>query len=619
MAPQIETQFNSHGAAAECIARIGTWHWRAGEDACHWSAGMYGLFGWQIARGARRMPGFEKALTPESWQRLQALAARCGSDGEPFEFVAEVRAGLPARWVSIRGGALRDPHGAVIGLAGAVHDVTQQQAGRALHDSEVRCASVFHTSLVAVGISRASDGRFVAVNDGFLHAVGYVRDEVVGKTALELGLWQDPAERTRLMELIEASEEGVTSYPACIRRKSGEVGEVLLSARLVMLGGERCVVTILTDVSGRTRIVQALRASEERYRAVVEDQTESIVRFRIDGTLTFANDVYCRTFGKSAEDMVGKRWQPVVHPDDVPMIEARLRTLSPANNVVTIENRVRAADGRVRWMQFVNRAFFDQQGHITEMQAVGRDITERKEIESALQAANEHLERRVAERTVALRQLAYDATLAEERERRAIARDLHDDLGQLLHVAKIRLGQLSKCDLDAGAQALLAGLDQLCTRANARVRSLTAQLSPPALERLGLVPSLSWLADEMAQSYGLHVETADDGRDKPLSPAHSAILFRAARELLINVAKHARSAGATIATRRDGDCIELRVADGGVGIADPAGALYGGRTFGLPSVRERIEFLGGSLHLESRQGTGATVTLRLPLAAEEVR
>ena len=92
MAPQIETQFNSHGAAAECIARIGTWHWRAGEDACHWSAGMYGLFGWQIARGARRMPGFEKALTPESWQRLQALAARCGSDGEPFEFVAEARA-----------------------------------------------------------------------------------------------------------------------------------------------------------------------------------------------------------------------------------------------------------------------------------------------------------------------------------------------------------------------------------------------------------------------------------------------------------------------------------------------------------------------------------------------
>jgi len=490
-----KTPIGTDNEAAERIARTGIWHWRNGMDACRWSAGMYGLFGWPIVRGSGRMPGFEKALTPTSWQGFQAAAQRCRGDGRSFEFIAETRAGSPVRWVSIRGGALRDARGEMIGLAGAAQDITAQQ-----------------------------------------------------------------------------------------------------------------------------RVEQALRESEERYRAVVEDQTDLIIRFLVDGTITFVNEVYCRFFGQSSEDLVGKRWQPIALPDDVPMIEARLRTLSPENNVVTVENRVYAADGCVRWMQFVNRAFFDGNGSVVEMQAVGRDITRRKEIEAALHAANEHLERRVAERTAELRQLAHDATLAEEHERRAVARDLHDDLGQLLHVAKIRLGQIGKCNLDEGARSLLAGLDELCGEASARVRSLTAQLSPPALEKLGLVPSLSWLADEMARSYGLRVDTLDDGCDKPLSHVQSAILFRAARELLINVVKHAKSDGATVATRRDGGCIELCVADRGVGIDGSAAALREARGFGLPSIRERIEFLGGSLGIEPVPGGGASVTLRLPLdIAEKAR
>jgi len=139
----------------------------------------------------------------------------------------------------------------------------------------------------------------------------------------------------------------------------------------------------------RKRRVKAVPRGTERYRKVVEDLTEVICRFKADGTLTFVNEVYCRFFGKTRRVLLGKKWQPRAVAEDVPKIEARLRTLSAANPVVVIENRVHAGSGEVRWMQFVNRAFFDAAGRLVETQSVGRDITERKQMEEALRETGE--------------------------------------------------------------------------------------------------------------------------------------------------------------------------------------------------------------------------------------
>jgi PAS domain S-box-containing protein len=119
-------------------------------------------------------------------------------------------------------------------------------------------------------------------------------------------------------------------------------------------------------------------------RSVIEDQTELLARFRADGTLTFVNEAFCRLFGKSNAELIGSLWQSVAAAEDLPAIEEQLRGLSADNPVVVVENRVVVAGGDVRWMQFVNRGFFDPAGQMIETQCVGRDIHDRVLAELAL-------------------------------------------------------------------------------------------------------------------------------------------------------------------------------------------------------------------------------------------
>jgi len=142
---------------------------------------------------------------------------------------------------------------------------------------------------------------------------------------------------------------------------------------------------LVTDISAIKEAEAVLRQSEERFRSVVQDQTEVISRLRADGTYIFVNDVYCRFFGKTEEEMIGSTWTPVVYPEDVQRVIAELSTMSQANPMVMIENRVLSASGQVHWMQFSNRGIFDEHGQLTEIQSVGRDISDRKRAEEEIQ------------------------------------------------------------------------------------------------------------------------------------------------------------------------------------------------------------------------------------------
>ena len=151
-----------------------------------------------------------------------------------------------------------------------------------------------------------------------------------------------------------------------------------------------------------------LRLSREHYRALVEDQTDLISRILADGTFSYVNEAYCRFFGKPREELLSRKWQSVTVAEDIPMIEERLKGLSPDNPVVIIEHRVYSACGDICWIQFSNRGLFDEEGRLKEIQVVGRDITELKRKEEEIHKLNEELEQRVNERTRELKQKIYE-------------------------------------------------------------------------------------------------------------------------------------------------------------------------------------------------------------------
>jgi light-regulated signal transduction histidine kinase (bacteriophytochrome) len=243
------------------------------------------------------------------------------------------------------------------------------------------------------------------------------------------------------------------------------------------------------------------------------------------------------------------------------------------------------------------------------------DAARREQAFEETRAMAEQLELRVAQRTEQLRALAADLEAAEERERRQLARDLHDDLGQVLAAARIRLAGL--CDSEREeVRSTANAVGALIDRASDSTRSLAAQLAPGMLHELGLAPALEWLGEEIERTFGLKVAIFDDGRPKALSHEVRAILYRAVRELLINVAKHARTDSARVDLKSQDARIVVRVTDAGVGYDATTSGVPAHRGLGLITVRERLSLIGGSAEVLSAPGAGTVAVLSAPLAPE---
>jgi signal transduction histidine kinase len=218
-------------------------------------------------------------------------------------------------------------------------------------------------------------------------------------------------------------------------------------------------------------------------------------------------------------------------------------------------------------------------------------------------------EERLREARDRLRSSTSETLLSEDRERRKLAVDLHDGLSQLLTLASMKLGLLRRSIEGQGLDREVREVEQLVTEAGERSESVTFQLCPPVLHDVGLVEAAHWLADDLKRRYGLHVTLEDDGQHWPLDEATRVSLFRSLRELLINVAKHARTSEAHVRLWGEERLIMMSVEDQGAGFdheAIPPG-------FGLFSIRERLNHLDGRIEIDSVPGEGTRIVVVAPM------
>ncbi len=517
------------------------------------------------------------------------------------------------------------------------------------------CEAVFRSPSQAVMV--VQDMQVVLCNETTERIVGYSAEEFKEIGGDSLTRIIHPDSRPMVLERYKqrmAGEALSEPYEVHIITKSGQDRWVEACPSLITYEGRPAVLVPFIDITDRMEAIQQLEIGEEALRQAVgglrEDATASHERLAqrvqersseladanaymstlletshdgilvvdAEGKFEYGNEAFFRTFGWPRDELIGAFFIKVV-PEDLHEYMMERWAEVQAGEGKPYETEIVHKDGD-------RRALLVSHRHMTiagqrKYCVVTKDITAKKRDERELQAHRERLEELVAERTAELEQrsgelarLAEKLTLAEHRERQKVAQYLHDDLQQLLVGARLQVRAMATLEGAPRTEAQ-AKLTQVLTEAIETARDVIQDTAPPVALKREPAEGFAWIVRDARKRYQLEVESQVE-IGEALNDAPEAIivlLFTAARELLLNVVKHAETPRATLRLTRDEDSVVLEVSDDGCGFA-PSG-VERKETFGLFSIRERTELLGGSFELDSTPGSGVRVRLTVPLPA----
>ena len=390
-------------------------------------------------------------------------------------------------------------------------------------------------------------------------------------------------------------------------------------------GEVKQIIGVAVDITERKQADEALRESEERFARFMQHLPGLAWVKDEQGRYVYANDAAQKAFHTPQERLCGKTDEEVFPPEVAAQFRENDRRVLAGGTGVQVVETLEHQDGLLHHSLVSKFPIPGPDGQTTLIGGMAVDITERKQAEEALRRLNDELEQRVAERTQdlvqsqdRLRALASEVNLAEQRERKRLATELHDHLQQMLVLGKLKLGQGKRlADTTPLCAKLITETDEVLSDALQYTRTLVAELSPPALRDHGLAAGLNWLGDDMKKHDMAVTVTVAAGAELKVPEDRSVLLFQSVRELLINASKHAGTHEAWVKLeQRDGQLV-VEVKDNGVGfdLAAAADTPNGGLSskFGLFSIKERMIALGGEFHIASAVGQGTTATLSLPL------
>ena len=503
-------------------------------------------------------------------------------------------------WLSTSGLPIYDEGGVLLGYRGADTDITERKrVEETLKESEEKFRTLVTNSEQIVYVI-AKDGTFLLSEGKGLSKLGLKSGEVVGESVFELyenypymldSIRKAFNGETMTIEVNVGGNNFINWYTPQ-KDNEGEISGIL---------------GLSVNITEQKKAEQRLRESEERFRATFDQAAVGIDLEALDGCFLRINQKFCDIVGYSQEEMLERSFQDITHPDDLDMDdEYAQRMLDDQLESYSTEKRYIHKNGEIVWVNVTVSLVRGETGSPSYFISVVENITERKEAELRVQEYQERL-----------KALASQLTLTEEMERRRIAADLHDHIGQVLAVARMELSLVSKATSDA---KIVASLDQISNnllQAIQETRDLVFDLSSPVLIELGLQAAISkWLEEQINKKYSLKTEFIHDEPALSLSEDMEGILFRSLRELLANVVKHAHAESVIVRLESDDHILRLSVKDDGVGCAlgEIPGELERGRGFGLFNVQERMMDLGGSLEIICESGEGFEVTLTAPIS-----
>jgi len=452
-------------------------------------------------------------------------------------------------------------------------------------------------------VENAHEGIWIIDEEGRIKFANRRMREITGHNTLENKNIYDLAdqENRKLLEgvLAKNRQNSVAQEELDLTCKHQGLASVIMSSvPLFEDGGFAGAFAMFSDIT-------ALRETEKRFQKIFTEAAISISLVDMDGRLLDANPAFLKMLGYEKPEVMGKFFQDLLHQEDTRITAKLFRELWAGNrDSYSRENRFLHKDNQVVWGQVTVSILRDAGGLPQFAIAMITDITDRKKAEENIRTYQEQLQ-----------SLASLLSLTEERERRRLATDLHDHIGQALAISKIRLGVLQKSIIAEDQAKPLGEVRELIEKMIQATRSLTFELSLPILYELGFEAAVEWFAKHIRSQHGIKVDVQKDLLPIPMDDEIKVLLFRSVRELMINIVKHAQAHNARVTIRREGENVNIEVEDDGVGIQDirrdPKLRSNGG--FGLFSIRERLHYLGGQVQVDSGNGQGTRITLMVPL------
>ena len=339
--------------------------------------------------------------------------------------------------------------------------------------------------------------------------------------------------------------------------------------------------------------------------AAIELSTEdAMFALGLSGAIVSCNPGAERMFGNTAAQLASRPFARLLRSAAAAELPQLLARVSRGESIQPFETVPGRASGTRMHLLLSLSPIKDAAGSVHGVCALVRDITRRKRAERRIALYQQHL-----------RWLATSLSLAEQRERRRIAIELHDHLAQMLILSRMKIRMMQASRISEDATKPMEEIRLLLDQSIDYTRTLIWDLCPPILHDIGLEPALEWLTEQFQERHGIQVRFDDDDQPKPSDENVRILLFQAVHELLLNVIKHASASKAIVGLRRCGEEVEIRVEDDGIGFDLEEARVRMGRDggFGLFSIRERLAVVGGSFEMSSHPGTGSQATLRAPL------
>lgn len=442
--------------------------------------------------------------------------------------------------------------------------------------------------------------------------LGYKAQECIGESTEKL--YPSPVEAQKMGALIDnaiSNENETVQTEIMLRRKNGEIFPVEAKLAFQKEAGRVVNVTaLLRDISERKLAEKKLQESHDYLKHLVSSIPDAVFRVKLPERVIDWVEDYSHIMGASdVKEMYGQPTRNYFASEDEynAFGEIQRQTIENGKDFMRHEIIVRRSDGKT-FPAEVTSSFFRENGTVKYVTALVRDITDRKEAEKKILDYQKHL-----------KALASQLTLAEERERRRIAADLHDDIGQTLAMSRLQLAAaIRACDCTGSKHhGMLEEISATLLKAIQDTRQLIFELGSAAIHEIGLGAAIAeWIEEKMKSlDDEIDFDLVDNLADDMLEEDQRVILFRNIRELLTNTIKHARASKVEILLESDDHEIHITVQDDGIGFNPEliSGEFNQEGGYGIFSIEERMADLGGRLEIDSAPHKGCCITMSLPI------